>query len=75
MLSFIQEYKKGYKLKVMSKNGQIDKMEEDKVKDFQKNWQDLIKPKRIEKEERSATPFYSKFICEPLERGYGVTLG
>ena len=45
------------------------------MKDFQKNWQDLIKPKKIEKEEKSATPFYSKFICEPLERGYGVTLG
>ncbi len=50
-------------------------MEEDKMKDFQKNWQDLIKPKRIEKEEKSDTPFYAKFICEPLERGYGVTLG
>ena len=45
------------------------------MKDFQKNWQDLIKPKRIEREEKSATPFYGKFICEPLERGYGVTLG
>lgn len=45
------------------------------MKDFQKNWQELIKPKRIEKEEKSATPFYSKFVCEPLERGYGVTLG
>ena len=45
------------------------------MKDFQKNWQDLIKPKRIEKEEKSASPFYTKFVCEPLERGYGVTLG
>jgi DNA-directed RNA polymerase subunit alpha len=46
-----------------------------KVKDFQKNWQDLIKPKRLEKEEKSASQFYAKFVCEPLERGYGVTLG
>ncbi|GBD37838.1 DNA-directed RNA polymerase subunit alpha [bacterium HR37] len=45
------------------------------MKDFQRNWQDLIKPKRIEKEEKTATPFYGKFICEPLERGYGITLG
>jgi DNA-directed RNA polymerase subunit alpha len=45
------------------------------LKDFQRNWQDLIKPKRIEKEEKTATPFYGKFICEPLERGYGITLG
>lgn len=45
------------------------------MKDFQKNWQDLIKPKRIERDEKNATQFYSKFVCEPLERGYGVTLG
>ncbi|MEZ4547557.1 MAG: DNA-directed RNA polymerase subunit alpha [Thermodesulfobacteriota bacterium] len=45
------------------------------VKDFQKNWQDLIKPKRIEKDERTASHTYAKFVCEPLERGYGVTLG
>ena len=45
------------------------------MKDFQKNWQDLIKPKRIERDEKNATEFYSKFVCEPLERGYGVTLG
>lgn len=43
--------------------------------DFQKNWQDIIKPKRIEREDKSASPTYSKFVCEPLERGYGVTLG
>ena len=43
--------------------------------DFQKNWQDIIKPKRIEREDKSASSTYSKFVCEPLERGYGVTLG
>jgi DNA-directed RNA polymerase subunit alpha len=46
-----------------------------KVKDFQRNWQDLIKPKKLEKDEKSSNAFYGKFICEPLERGYGVTLG
>jgi DNA-directed RNA polymerase subunit alpha len=45
------------------------------VKDFQKNWQDLIRPKKLEKDVKDSTPTYSKFICEPLERGYGVTLG
>ncbi len=45
------------------------------MKDFQRNWTDLIKPKRLQKDERVSTPFYGKFICEPLERGYGVTLG
>lgn len=40
-----------------------------------KNWRDLIKPRevRIESETRSAT--YSRFIAEPLERGYGSTIG
>jgi DNA-directed RNA polymerase subunit alpha len=41
----------------------------------QKNWRDLIRPKRIEVETDSFTDFYGKFICEPLERGFGITLG
>lgn len=45
------------------------------MKDFQRNWQDLIKPKKLEKDEKNTSPFYGKFICEPLERGYGITLG
>ncbi|MGQ0794472.1 MAG: DNA-directed RNA polymerase subunit alpha [Deltaproteobacteria bacterium] len=45
------------------------------MKDFHRNWQDLIKPKKLDKEEKSANSFYGKFICEPLERGYGITLG
>ena len=45
------------------------------LKDFQKNWKDLIHPKRLEKDDRVSTQFYGKFVCEPLERGYGVTLG
>jgi DNA-directed RNA polymerase subunit alpha len=42
---------------------------------YQKNWRDLIKPKRIEVEPDTFTDFYGKFICEPLERGFGITLG
>ena len=42
---------------------------------YQKNWRDLIKPKRIEVEAESFSDFYGKFICEPLERGFGLTLG
>ena len=38
-----------------------------------KNWRDLIRPRMLETEERSAT--YGKFSCEPLERGFGTTLG
>ncbi|MEE9252963.1 MAG: DNA-directed RNA polymerase subunit alpha [Thermodesulfobacteriota bacterium] len=45
------------------------------MKEFQRNWQELIKPKNLEKDVRNSTPNYGKFICEPLERGYGVTLG
>jgi len=41
----------------------------------QKYVKDLIKPKRIEVEAETFTDFYGKFVCEPLERGYGITLG
>ncbi len=40
-----------------------------------KNWRELIRPRRLETEEESATPEYARFTCEPLERGFGVTLG
>lgn len=40
-----------------------------------KNWRDLIKPRRMEVDQESLTPTYGKFIAEPLERGYGTTLG
>jgi DNA-directed RNA polymerase subunit alpha len=32
-------------------------------------------PKRLECDESSYTEYYGKFIAEPFERGYGVTLG
>lgn len=40
-----------------------------------RNWQELIRPRRLEVEEESQTPTYGRFWCEPLERGFGVTLG
>ncbi|MCK5851204.1 MAG: DNA-directed RNA polymerase subunit alpha [Kiritimatiellae bacterium] len=40
-----------------------------------KNWRELIKPKRIEISQDSQTNSYGKFICEPLERGFGITIG
>ena len=40
-----------------------------------KNWRDLIRPKGILIEAETATDFYSKFTCEPLERGFGITVG
>jgi len=45
------------------------------LENFQKNWRDLQYPKMLERDEQVSTPFYGKFICEPLEPGYGVTLG
>jgi DNA-directed RNA polymerase subunit alpha len=41
----------------------------------QKQWRDLIRPKRIEVEPETFNDFYGKFVCEPLERGFGITLG
>jgi DNA-directed RNA polymerase subunit alpha len=42
---------------------------------FQRNWKQLIKPRRIEIQTDSATFNYGKFVAEPLERGFGTTLG
>jgi DNA-directed RNA polymerase subunit alpha len=41
----------------------------------QSNWRDLIRPKRLEVDEKSLTPTYGKFFGEPFERGYGTTVG
>ena len=40
-----------------------------------KNWRELIKPKSIVIDEDTHTNFYGKFVCEPLERGFGITIG
>ncbi|MCD6083741.1 DNA-directed RNA polymerase subunit alpha, partial [Candidatus Aerophobetes bacterium] len=36
---------------------------------------ELIRPKRISLEEQTFSDTYGKFIIEPLESGYGITLG
>jgi len=41
----------------------------------QRNWRDLIKPKKLEAEEKSLTATYGKFVGEPFERGFGITIG
>ncbi len=38
-------------------------------------WRDFQMPKRLDCDEQSYTSTYGKFIAEPFERGYGVTLG
>ena len=40
-----------------------------------RNWRELIKPKRIEIDQDTNTNTYGKFVCEPLERGFGITVG
>ncbi|MBQ9816250.1 MAG: DNA-directed RNA polymerase subunit alpha [Proteobacteria bacterium] len=40
-----------------------------------RNWTDLIKPKGVEIDSESRSATYCRFFCEPLERGYGHTLG
>jgi DNA-directed RNA polymerase subunit alpha len=40
-----------------------------------KNWRDLIKPRRMDIEPESLSNTYGKFVAEPLERGFGTTLG
>jgi len=42
---------------------------------MQKSWKDLIRPKRLEVEKETLTPFYGKFTAEPFERGLGITIG
>jgi len=36
------------------------------------NWQYMIKPEKVQVD---SNPTYGKFVCEPLERGYGITIG
>lgn len=38
-------------------------------------WKPLQMPKEVQTEQSSVTDNYSRFIVEPLERGYGATLG
>jgi DNA-directed RNA polymerase subunit alpha len=40
-----------------------------------KNWRELIKPRRLEVDSDTLTGTYGKFTAEPLERGFGTTLG
>jgi len=42
---------------------------------IQKNWLELIKPNKVEVERKSDTRNIGKIVVEPLERGFGLTLG
>ena len=40
-----------------------------------RNWRALIRPKALEVDQKSLTNEYGKFVGEPFERGFGVTIG
>src|SRR5262249_8420322 len=42
---------------------------------IQKNWQELIKPNKLQVTVGSDPKRHATLIAEPLERGFGVTLG
>jgi DNA-directed RNA polymerase subunit alpha len=42
---------------------------------MQRNWRELIRPRSIIVDSDSLTERYGKFVAEPLERGFGTTLG
>src|SRR3569623_945483 len=42
---------------------------------FQKNWQELIKPQKLKTESGHDAGKIATITAEPLERGYGLTLG
>jgi DNA-directed RNA polymerase subunit alpha len=40
-----------------------------------KNWRELIRPRELEAQSGDPAETYGRFACEPLERGFGTTLG
>lgn len=42
---------------------------------MQTHWTDLIRPKRLEVDEKTLTSAYGRFYAEPFERGFGQTIG
>lgn len=42
---------------------------------IEKNWKEIIKPGKLEIVEDTFTDTYARFNAQPLERGFGVTIG
>ena len=40
-----------------------------------RNWSELVKPEQIVRDAETSGTMYGRFVCEPLERGYGNTIG
>ena len=42
---------------------------------FSKNWTEIVKPSGLQIDKDSEASDYMRFIAEPLEQGYGITIG
>lgn len=42
---------------------------------YRRNWRELIRPRGLVIDQETLTESYGRFSCEPLERGFGITLG
>lgn len=42
---------------------------------IEKNWKEIIRPNKLEIVESTKTDTYTRFNAQPLERGFGVTIG
>ncbi len=40
-----------------------------------KNWRELIKPAEVKTDTAALSSTYGKFVVEPMERGFGITVG
>lgn len=40
-----------------------------------RNWAVLVRPEQVQRSDDHSDPMYGRFVCEPLERGYGTTIG
>lgn len=63
---------------IESTQEQVSEQETDKKEANEmavRNWRELIRPKSIQIDTERSTDFYGKFSCEPLERGFGITIG
>jgi DNA-directed RNA polymerase subunit alpha len=40
-----------------------------------RNWSELVRPEQVVRTSEASDELYGRFLCEPLERGYGTTIG
>lgn len=40
-----------------------------------RNWSELVKPSKLERDDAESDGMHGRFSCEPLERGFGTTIG